>query len=34
MANVTLGGHPITVAGALPKKGDTAPDFTLTAKKA
>jgi thiol peroxidase len=32
MANVTLGGNPITVAGTFPKKGDTAPDFTLTAK--
>lgn len=32
MANVTLGGNPITVAGNFPKKGDTAADFTLTAK--
>jgi len=32
MANVTLGGNPITVAGNFPKKGDTAPDFTLTAR--
>jgi thiol peroxidase len=32
MANVTLGGNPITVAGNFPKKGDTAPEFTLTAK--
>jgi thiol peroxidase len=32
MANVTLGGNPITVGGTFPKKGDTAPDFTLTAK--
>jgi len=32
MANVTLGGNPITVSGNFPKKGDTAPDFTLTAK--
>lgn len=32
MANVTLGGNPITVEGNFPKKGDTAPDFTLTAK--
>jgi len=32
MANVTLGGNPITVAGKFPKKGDTAPDFSLTAK--
>ena len=32
MTSVTLGGNPITVAGALPKKGDAAPAFTLTAK--
>jgi thiol peroxidase len=32
MANVTLGGNPITVEGSFPKLGDTAPDFTLTAK--
>jgi len=32
MANVTLGGNPITVEGSFPKKGDTAPDFILTAK--
>jgi thiol peroxidase len=32
MASVTLGGNPITVEGSFPKKGDTAPDFTLTAK--
>lgn len=32
MANVTLGGNPITVEGNFPKKGDTAPEFTLTAK--
>ena len=32
MANVTLGGNPITVAGNFPTKGDTAPDFTLTNK--
>jgi thiol peroxidase len=32
MANVTLGGNPITVSGTFPKNGDTAPDFTLTAK--
>ena len=32
MANVTLGGNPITVNGAFPKPGDTAPDFTLTGK--
>ena len=32
MANVTLGGNPITVNGNLPKKGDTVADFTLTGK--
>lgn len=32
MANVTLGGNPVTVGGILPKKGDIAPDFMLTAK--
>ena len=32
MANVTLGGNPITVAGNFPKKGDSVPDFTLTGK--
>ena len=32
MAKVTLGGNPVTVDGNLPKKGDTAPDFTLTGK--
>lgn len=32
MATVTLGGNPITVAGNFPKKGDLAPDFTLTGK--
>ena len=32
MASVTLAGNPINVAGTLPKKGDTAPAFTLTAK--
>lgn len=32
MATVTLGGNPITVAGSFPKKGDTAPDFSLTNK--
>ncbi len=32
MASVTLAGNPITVAGSFPKKGDSAPDFTLTAK--
>jgi len=32
MANVTLGGNPITVAGKFPQKGDTVADFSLTAK--
>jgi thiol peroxidase len=32
MADVTLGGNPINVAGNLPRKGDIAPDFTLTSK--
>lgn len=32
MAKVTLGGNPVTVNGNLPKKGDSAPDFTLTGK--
>jgi len=32
MASVTLGGNPITVAGNFPKKGDAAPEFSLTAK--
>jgi thiol peroxidase len=32
MASVTLGGNLITVEGSFPKKGDVAPDFTLTAK--
>lgn len=32
MANVTLGGNPIGVGGNLPKRGETAPDFTLTGK--
>lgn len=30
--NVTLGGNPITVAGTFPKKGDSAPAFSLVAK--
>jgi thiol peroxidase len=30
MANVTLGGNPISVNGNFPKKGDSAPDFSLT----
>ncbi len=29
---VTLGGNPIDVAGAFPKKGDAAPAFSLTNK--
>ncbi|GHU27110.1 putative thiol peroxidase [Betaproteobacteria bacterium] len=33
MANtVTLGGNPIKVAGSFPKKGQTAPDFSLVGK--
>jgi thiol peroxidase len=32
MASVTLGGNPVTVNGNFPKKGDTAPDFTLWGK--
>ena len=32
MANVTLGGNPITVAGKFPQKGDSVPEFSLTAK--
>ncbi len=32
MASITLGGNPITVAGNLPKKGDSAPEFSLTTK--
>lgn len=32
MANVTLGGNPITVAGSFPNKGQTAPDFKLVGK--
>jgi thiol peroxidase len=30
MANVTLGGNPVTVNGNFPKPGDTVSDFTLT----
>lgn len=30
MANVTLGGNPVSVNGTFPKPGDTAYDFTLT----
>ncbi len=32
MANVTLGGNPISVGGNFPKAGDSAPDFSLTGK--
>jgi thioredoxin-dependent peroxiredoxin len=32
MANVTLGGNPITVSGNFPSVGQTAPDFTLVDK--
>lgn len=32
MATVTLKGKPVSVAGNLPKKGDSAPDFRLTGK--
>jgi thiol peroxidase len=32
MATVNLGGNPVNVAGHFPKKGDTAPEFSLTAK--
>ena len=32
MASVTLGGNPINVAGNFPKKGDRAPEFSLTGK--
>ena len=32
MANVTLGGSPISVGGNFPKAGDSAPDFSLTGK--
>jgi thiol peroxidase len=32
MASVTLKGNPVTVVGSLPKKGEWAPDFTLTGK--
>ena len=30
--SVTLGGNPITIAGKFPKKGDSAPAFSLVAK--
>ena len=29
---VTLGGNPITVSGSIPKKGDSAPAFSLVGK--
>ena len=32
MPNVTLKGNPVPLAGQLPQKGDTAPDFTLVNK--
>ena len=32
MATVTLKGSPVTVAGKLPKAGDSAPAFSLTGK--
>ena len=32
MATVTLKGNPVTVAGNLPSKGDSGPDFNLTGK--
>ena len=32
MSQVTLGGNPITVTGAFPQKGATAPTFSLVAK--
>jgi len=32
MANVTLGGNPITVAGNFPQKGQSATDFKLVGK--
>lgn len=31
MANITLGGNPITTIGTLPETGTKAPDFKLTA---
>ena len=31
MANITLGGNPITTIGTLPKTGEKAPEFDLTA---
>lgn len=32
MTTVTLGGNPVNVEGTFPRKGDAAPDFTLTGK--
>ncbi len=32
MSTVTLGGNPVTVAGDLPQRGQTAPAFSLVAK--
>lgn len=32
MTTVTLKGNPVTISGKLPRKGDAAPEFTLTAK--
>jgi thioredoxin-dependent peroxiredoxin len=32
MANVTLKGSPVSVAGTLPSKGASAPEFSLTTK--
>jgi thiol peroxidase len=32
MATVTLKGNPVSVAGTLPSKGTSAPDFSLTTK--
>jgi thioredoxin-dependent peroxiredoxin len=32
MTTVTLKGNPVSVAGSLPKKGEGAPDFSLTGK--
>lgn len=29
MANITLGGNPVTTSGSLPQTGTKAPDFTL-----
>jgi len=31
MSNITLGGNPITTIGSLPKTGEKAPEFNLTA---